>query len=255
MRSGLPKGNGRRSTALTTLKTVVALPIVSASRATTVRDNAGALRTRRHAYPVSCTESSKSLVPRASRLCSRTPASPPNASLARRHASSGARPRRSSVSASRARCASISSSNSRSSELPRRSARNRYRSSCHHSASMSPSVWCSTHVEHEGDRRRQTRPVTSTLGQLLPSQPRELVVFSLAIVLGNAPGRLDPAASFETVQCGIERALGYLQRFARDLAETLEDGPSVHRAKGESLENQEIEGSLRQVEASAHVRF
>ena len=48
----------------------------------------------------------------------------------------------------------------------------------------------------------------------------------------------------------VERALGDLQRVARDLANPLGDGPAVQRPERERLEDQEIERALREVEMS-----
>ena len=47
----------------------------------------------------------------------------------------------------------------------------------------------------------------------------------------------------------IERALLYLQRFARHLLDSVRDGVAVDRAKSDDAEDEEVESALREVES------
>ena len=92
----------------------------------------------------------------------------------------------------------------------------------------------------------------SLFGELLSSRPGELVDPGSAIVLRATPFRFDPAAAFQAVQRGIERALRDSEGRFGDLVQSLRNGPAVHGLEGQGLEDQEIESPLGQVELAAH---
>jgi len=62
--------------------------------------------------------------------------------------------------------------------------------------------------------------------QLLLAGTRELVKFGASVVFRSSPVRLDPAATLQSVQSRIQRALLNFQNVARDLAQPC-CGPSA----------------------------
>ena len=58
---------------------------------------------------------------------------------------------------------------------------------------------------------------------------------------------LDVPPQLETVQSRIQRTLARVQRFARNLANTIGDPPPVIRTESQDLENQQVERALEQV--------
>ena len=80
------------------------------------------------------------------------------------------------------------------------------------------------------------------------ARPRQLVVLGAPVVVGHVPLGLDPAATFEPVKRGIERALLHLQDVAGNLMDAFGDRPAVLRLERNGLENQQIERSLRQLD-------
>src|SRR6185295_14440189 len=67
-------------------------------------------------------------------------------------------------------------------------------------------------------------------------------------VVRRAPARPDPAAPFEPVQCGVERALADVQRRGRDLVQPFGNRPAVLRLEGDGLEDEQVERALWKLE-------
>lgn len=72
-------------------------------------------------------------------------------------------------------------------------------------------------LENLGHRSHQAAPLAFFCLELLAASFCELVIFGAAIVLGGAPLRFDPAASFQPVQCRVQRTLLHLQYLVRYL--------------------------------------
>ena len=71
-----------------------------------------------------------------------------------------------------------------------------------------------THVQNLAHGTGQRAPV-GRIGVKLPAtRAREFVELGFAVVVGCAPTRFDPAASFKAVEGGVERALLYLEQLA-----------------------------------------
>ena len=73
------------------------------------------------------------------------------------------------------------------------------------------------------------------------------------MVLADGPFGGYPAVLFEFVQARIERALANLEDLAGHLANALRDGPAVHGFEPNDFQDEEIEGTLKQVGWFAHV--
>jgi hypothetical protein len=56
------------------------------------------------------------------------------------------------------------------------------------------------------------------------------------VLVGNPPLCFDPAAPFQSMERRIKRTLSNLERSARDLAETLRDGPAMLWLEGDGLQ-------------------
>ena len=103
--------------------------------------------------------------------------------------------------------------------------------------------------ENLGDGGGELVPAFGLGFELLSAAASELVVFGAAVVVGGAPFGLDPATALEAVKGGIERTLLDAEDVARYLLDALGDGPAVLRAEGKSLEDEQVEGALRKVDA------
>jgi hypothetical protein len=83
----------------------------------------------------------------------------------------------------------------------------------------------------------------------LPSAgAREGVILGAAILLGHAPGCLDPALVFEPMESRIERALLDLQDVARQLLDPFREGPAMLRLELQRFQNEEVERPLNEVD-------
>jgi hypothetical protein len=78
-------------------------------------------------------------------------------------------------------------------------------------------------------------------------------VAGAAVILALTPFRLDAALDFEFMQTGVERALPDLKHIFGALADLPGDGPAVHGAGRERLENQQVESALDEVGGFTHL--
>src|SRR5215217_2550960 len=98
------------------------------------------------------------------------------------------------------------------------------------SDSRFPIPEASPHIQHERYGGRERAPCVGLALELIPPASRELVVLRTPVVVRRTPFGADPPASLESMQCGVERALGDLEHRLRDIAKALGDRPSVHGA-------------------------
>ena len=84
--------------------------------------------------------------------------------------------------------------------------------------------------------------------ELFPALGGELVVLGFAVVLGESPLGLEPAALLHAVEGGVERALFDLESLVGGLADPGGDGVAVSRPPREGLEDQEVERALEEIE-------
>jgi hypothetical protein len=106
-------------------------------------------------------------------------------------------------------------------------------------------------LQHLGNGRGERLPVALFRFQMFPAASREFVKLGAAIVLRCTPACLDPAASFQAMESGVQRALLDLQNFAGDLMNALRDGPAVVRPRYQASENQQIQRALWKIDALA----
>ena len=100
------------------------------------------------------------------------------------------------------------------------------------------------------DGRRHASEAPGRLGVELPAPlRRQRVVLRPPVVLGCSPRGRDPAAPLQAVQRRLQRPLADLQHLARHLPNPLGDAPTVPRSQRQRLQEQQIEGALRQVQA------
>ena len=79
--------------------------------------------------------------------------------------------------------------------------------------------------------------------QLVPAGRGQGVEPGAPVVLGRAPGRLDPPVEQEPLQGGIQRALADLQHVAGDGLQVSCDAVAVLRSDGEGLQDEQVEGT------------
>src|SRR6185437_6985035 len=115
-------------------------------------------------------------------------------------------------------------------------------------AEHGPVSLCS--FEHLVDNGGQSTPGIGFGLQLLSAPASEFVIAGAAVVLADGPLGTQPAAALQTMQGRIQRALLHLDGIARDLLQTFRNGPAVQRLEGERLQNEQIESSLGQFQAS-----
>jgi hypothetical protein len=101
--------------------------------------------------------------------------------------------------------------------------------------------------EDAGDRSGQPIPVGALLVELLTAEPGERIEAGLASSVGRGPFSCEPAALFEAMERGIERALLDLQDVAGHLLQALRDGVAVDRAEGDDFQDEDVERALEQV--------
>src|SRR5260370_19359008 len=77
----------------------------------------------------------------------------------------------------------------------------------------------------------------------------------LAPGVGRLPIGSQQTAVFQPVQCRVERALGDLHDVARHLLEALRDGVPVDRAERGDLQNQQVQGALREIRFRRHCLY
>jgi hypothetical protein len=82
--------------------------------------------------------------------------------------------------------------------------------------------------------------------QLLPSFAGKGVKLGFTPRVRVFPLGVEPAAFFQTVQGGIERALENLKEIAGDLLNALRDGLAVNGAGGGDFKDEHIESSLEE---------
>ena len=81
--------------------------------------------------------------------------------------------------------------------------------------------------------------------ELFSAPGGELVVLGVAVGLSERPFGVDPAVLFHAVQSGVERALFDAEQIVGGALDVLDDAVAVKGAVvGESLEDEEVEGSL-----------
>ena len=84
--------------------------------------------------------------------------------------------------------------------------------------------------------------------ELLSSLGGELVVLGFAVVLRESPLGLEESAFLHAMERGIEGAFFDLESLVGGVADPGGDGVSVSRSPGQGLEDEEIEGPLKEVE-------
>src|SRR5258708_7864610 len=224
---GLATGSVFKSTWRTTLNRAVFTPIPSARVRTATVVNPGALESVRSAYRTSRSRSSIHITRRDSwnRSCVRVTL--PKARRAAAFASSGSMPSARKRSVSRAMFARISSL--KSSSVRRRQVH------------MSLRLLWSEDAPH---RRGQPPPLPRFGDELLPACLCQLVKAGLAIVVRRTPLRANPAARFEALHGGIERAVVNQERIFGLLLDGPGDALTMLRAKQERTQDQQVQRAL-----------
>src|ERR1700728_635091 len=93
------------------------------------------------------------------------------------------------------------------------------------------------------------KPVTGFFfrSELVAAFGGEAIEAGLAIVFRFTPIGGDPAALFQSMESGIERALLNLEHVGRDLPDTLGDAVAVDGTERNDFKNEQVEGALQQV--------
>jgi hypothetical protein len=87
-----------------------------------------------------------------------------------------------------------------------------------------------------GNGGREAVPMGGLLPKAFATESRQRVELRAAVVLGLFPFRGYPTLLLEFVKCRIQRAIADLKNVARNLFESLADGPAVERLQGEDFE-------------------
>ena len=85
--------------------------------------------------------------------------------------------------------------------------------------------------------------------QLRPAGRGQRVEARAPVVLGRAPGGLDPAVQQQPLQGRIQRALAHLQHVVGDGLQVVGDAVAVLRPGGEGLQDQQVEGAREKLGA------
>src|SRR5262245_23884972 len=125
-----------------------------------------------------------------------------------------------------------SSSSSWSTARPRRSERNRRKTSLTIAS-------CLYALDDLGDDGAQFAPGRDLLLQARAPAFSQLVVFRAPVVVRRAPRRFDPSSTFEPMQGGIEGPLSDVQGRGGDLMETLRDRPAMPWREHQCFQNEE----------------
>ena len=94
----------------------------------------------------------------------------------------------------------------------------------------------------------QLLPARSLDGELLAAGRGEPIDAHALPILGDVPIRRDPFLSLEAVQGGVERSRVDLQRLVGVGANHLRDAVSVTRPPAQRLQDDEVEGALKQLD-------
>src|SRR5580704_16532162 len=113
---------------------------------------------------------------------------------------------------------------------------------------------CSSLFElyYAGDCVRDALPVGRLLFELLPPQSRQRIDLGATIVFTRLPLSPNPTAMFQLVQCRVKRTIADAQHVARNLFQTLTDGPSTQGFEPEYFEDQHVQRPLEQVGRLTH---
>ena len=80
-------------------------------------------------------------------------------------------------------------------------------------------------------------PTAGLLHQLFPAGCRKAVIFRLAIVLGSAPKRRDPAPILQPIEGRIQRPVFHLQEILGPPFNHVRDSLAMRGAGSQCLEN------------------
>src|SRR5678816_56399 len=236
-RSGSGKASGRSSTPLTTLNTATLPPIPNASVNTAAVVNPGVLRSCRNPKRRSNAARSMPRTPRPSRIASLCCSTLPNASDARRRASSSVTPRRVCLAASMSRWKRISSSSSDSMVRRDTSARS------HMAIRFVPRMPTSSlrGAQELFDRDDESPPALGFGAECFAAEGGQAVVLGAAVVVREAPFAVDPLLLLEALEGRIQRPLVDLEHAVGRLLDTLGDPPAMHRREGERPQNEQVD--------------
>src|SRR5882672_681808 len=244
--SGSGYGRGFRSTPFTTENSAVLAPIPSARVRIATKAKPGDFTSMRTPKRRSCVMRSNKPQPHTSRVTSFTNPTFPNSRLAARSASLAASPLSTRSFAAISRWDRTSSSSSAS----RLFRRQKFTSHPPFLLSL-PLLW----IQYPRDRIGELRPFGAFLAQLLLAGGRQPVILGALLIFGGLPFRFDPPLSFQTVQCGIERARVYLQGFAGAAPDGDADTVAVLRPPLQGLQDQQVQRPLQQFNPVLIPRF
>ena len=83
--------------------------------------------------------------------------------------------------------------------------------------------------------------------KLFSARFRQRVELRLSPGFAVFPLRIEPAAIFQPVQCGVERTLMDLEKILGDLLEALRDAVAVPRAERKNLQDEEVQSPLEEL--------
>jgi len=107
----------------------------------------------------------------------------------------------------------------------------------------------SADAEDGVNRARQRPPRRRVRLELPPAARGQRVVLRVPVVVRRSPLGANQTAALEAVKRRVQRALLHLYDAGRDLLEPFGNRPPVLRAERDGLEDEKIQGPLRQVDA------
>src|SRR6266550_2118853 len=183
-------------------------------------------------------KSASKRAPRPSRIASRWWSRPPNATSARRCASSGDRPSATS------RSVSIAIWNRNSSSIRASDARD---ASNERARAESPLSKLISALQDEGDGISEALPLVDFLTERFAPLASDGVIPRAPIILGRLPCAFDVAPVFQTLQRRIERALVHLEAAAGDLLNAEPNSPPVHWRERQRFEHEQVDAAAERI--------
>ncbi len=106
--------------------------------------------------------------------------------------------------------------------------------------------------EHHRCGLRVSLPTRETRGEMFSPAGGQLVVFRAPVRVRDAPFAVEPSLLLHPVERGVERAFFDLKSRLGDLLDPAQDREPVHRAPGQGLQDEEVEGTADEVEVFGH---
>src|SRR5712692_5356808 len=103
-------------------------------------------------------------------------------------------------------------------------------------------------TENARDRFSNPLPTGMLRREMPPARGGQAVKFCAPVICGSSPFAFDPSFLQEPLERGIERAVLDLENVLRGLLDELGDAVAVHRPPAKRAQDEQVQGSLQEVE-------